>query len=106
MARAISLREVLWHITMSEAGRGARAAGEVGWDCVAVQVRLLDRAVEHAERGNGGVLSLTCPGAEKLAELRAAWRTGQRHAHEPLGNEASEAIKQLVGPMFAEQRTG
>jgi DNA-binding MarR family transcriptional regulator len=147
--------------------RGARAAGEIGRDCLAVRVRLLNRAItrtyddalrphgmttgqlnvltsiairqpvpagelarflsmeistlsrnarllqqdgliqiERAERGNGRVLSLTDAGAEKLARLRHAWRAAQRHAHELLGNEASEAIKQLVDPTFAEQRTG
>jgi len=62
--------------------------------------------IEHAERRDGRILSLTDVGAEKLAKLRPAWRTAQRHAHELLGNEASEAIEQLVDPMFAEQRTG
>jgi DNA-binding PadR family transcriptional regulator len=62
--------------------------------------------IEHAERGNGRVLSITDAGAERLARLRPAWRAGQRNAHELLGNEASEAIKQLVAPSFAGQRTG
>jgi hypothetical protein len=62
--------------------------------------------IEHADRGNGRVLSLTDADAEQLARLRPAWHAAQRHAHELLGNEASEAIKQLVGPTFAEQRTG
>jgi len=62
--------------------------------------------IEQAERGNGRVLSLTDAGAEKLAKLRPAWRDAQRHAHELLGNAASEAIKQLVDPTFAERGTG
>ena len=62
--------------------------------------------IEHSHSGNGGILSLTDAGAEKLVELRPAWRTARRHPHELLGNEASEATKQLVGPTFAEQRTG
>ena len=147
--------------------RGARAAGEIGRDCLAVRVRVLNRAItrtyddalrphgtttgqlnvltsiatrqpvpagelarllsmeistlsrnahllqqdgliqiEQAERGNGRVLSLTDAGAEKLAKLRPAWRDAQRHAHELLGNAASEAIKQLVDPTFAERGTG
>ena len=147
--------------------RGARAAGEIGRDCLAVRVRVLNRAItrtyddalrphgtttgqlnvltsiatrqpvpagelarllsmeistlsrnahllqqdgliqiEQAERGNGRVLSLTDAGAEKLAKLRPAWRDAQRHAHELLGNAASEAIKQLVDPTFTERGTG
>ena len=147
--------------------RGARAAGEIGRDCLAVRVRVLNRAItrtyddalrphgtttgqlnvltsiatrqpvpagelarllsmeistlsrnarllqqdgliqiEQAERGNGRVLALTDAGAEKLAKLRPAWRDAQRHAHELLGNAASEAIKQLVDPTFAERGTG
>ena len=147
--------------------RGARAAGEIGRDCLAVRVRVLNRAItrtyddalrphgtttgqlnvltsiatrqpvpagelarllsmeistlsrnarllqqdgliqiEQAERGNGRVLSLTDAGAEKLAKLRPAWRDAQRHAHELLGNAASEAIKQLVDPTFAKRGTG
>src|SRR6478752_4550427 len=123
--------------------RGARIASEIGRDCLAVRLRLLNRAVtriyddalrphrltiaqlnlltsianqqpaaagdvaqllsmeistlsrnarllrdegliqiEHAEHGNGRILSLTDAGAEKLAELRPAWRTAQQQAQE------------------------
>jgi hypothetical protein len=59
--------------------RGARAAGEKGRDSLAVRVQLLTRAIV---------------------------RTSQRHAHELLGNESSETIKQLADPTFAKQHTG
>jgi DNA-binding MarR family transcriptional regulator len=62
--------------------------------------------IDQAERGNGRILSVTDAGAEKLARLRPAWCVAQRHAHELLGNEASEAIRALVDPTFAEQHTG
>jgi hypothetical protein len=62
--------------------------------------------IARSHCGNGDLRSLTDAGAEKLAELRPAWRAAQRHAYELRGNEASKAIKWLVGPTFAEQRTG
>jgi DNA-binding MarR family transcriptional regulator len=61
--------------------------------------------IDHSDRGNGRVLSLTDAGAEKPVRLHPAWRAAQCHAHELLRNEASKAIKQLVDPTFAEQRT-
>jgi DNA-binding MarR family transcriptional regulator len=143
--------------------RGARVASEIGRDCLAVRVRLLNRAItriydaalrphgltiaqlnlltsianrqpapagevaqllsmeistlsrnarllqgeglieiEHAERGNGRVLTLTGAGAEKLAELRPAWRIAQQQARGLLGDDAARSIKQLVDHMFAE----
>lgn len=144
--------------------RGARVASEIGRDCLAVRLRLLNRAVtriydaalrphrltiaqlnlltsianrqpaaagevaqllsmeistlsrnarllqdegliqiEHAERGNGRMLTLTDAGAEKLAALRPAWRTGQQQAHQLLGDHVASSIKQLVDQKFAEQ---
>ena len=143
---------------------GAPAASEIGRDCLAVRVRLLNRAItriydaalrphrltiaqlnlltsianrepapagevaqilsmeistlsrnarrlrdeglieiEHAEHGNGRMLTLTSAGAEKLAGVRPAWRTAQRQAQELLGDDAANSIKQLVDHMFAEQ---
>jgi DNA-binding MarR family transcriptional regulator len=144
--------------------RGAQAADEMGRDCLAVRVRLLNRTItriydaalrphgltiaqlnllnsvatrqpvaagavarilsmeistlsrnarlleddgliqiEHAEHGNGRVLALTDAGAEKLAELRPAWRAAQQQAQALLGDDAADAIKRLVDRMFAEQ---
>jgi len=144
--------------------RGARVAGEIGRDCLAVRVRLLNRTItriydaalrphsltvaqlnvltsianrqpapagevaqllsmeistlsrnarllqdeglieiEHAEHGNGRILTLTDAGAEKLAELRPAWRTAQSQAQELLGDDAARSIKELVDHMFAER---
>ena len=150
---------------MEAAGRrGARVASEIGRDCLAVRVRLLNRAITrlydtalrphgltiaqlnlltsianrqparagelaqllsmeistlsrnaqllqahglieiaHAERGNGRVLTLAEEGAEKLAELRPAWRTAQGQALELLGDDAARSIKLLVDRMFAEE---
>jgi DNA-binding MarR family transcriptional regulator len=146
--------------------RGAHVANEIGRDCLAVRVRLLNRAVtriydaalrphgltiaqlnlltsianrqpapageiaqllsmeistlsrnarllqaeglienEHAERGNGRILTLTDAGAETLVELRPAWRTAQKQAQELLGDDAARSVKQLVHHMFAEQLT-
>jgi DNA-binding MarR family transcriptional regulator len=146
--------------------RGARVADEIGRDCLAVRVRLLNRAItriydaalrphaltiaqlnlltsianrqpapagevaqllsmeistlsrnarllqdegliqiEHAEHGNGRMLTLTDAGAEKLAELRPAWRAAQQQAQELLGDDAARSIKLLVDGMFAEQFT-
>jgi DNA-binding MarR family transcriptional regulator len=146
--------------------RGARVANEIGRDCLAVRVRLLNRAItriydaalrphgltiaqlnllisianrqpapagdvarllsmeistlsrnarllheqglieiEHAEHGNGRILTLTDAGAEKLAELLPAWRNAQREAQELLGDDAARSIKQLVDDMFAEGLT-
>ena len=144
--------------------RAARVAGEIGRDCLAARVRLLNRAVtriydaalrphgltiaqlnlltsiadrqpapagevaqllsmeistlsrnarllqgerliqiEHAEHGNGRLLTLTDAGAEKLAELRPAWRAAQQQAQELLGDDAARSIKLLVDRMCAEQ---
>ncbi|HXW57951.1 MAG TPA: MarR family transcriptional regulator [Solirubrobacteraceae bacterium] len=144
--------------------RGARIASEIGRDCLAVRVRLLNRAVtriydaalrphgltiaqlnlltsianrqpapagevalllcmeistlsrnarlledaglievERAERGNGRVLSLTRAGADKLAELRPAWRVAQGQAQALLGDDAARSITQLADRMLAEQ---
>jgi DNA-binding MarR family transcriptional regulator len=147
--------------------RGALVAREIGNDCLAVRVRLLNRAitrvydaalrahgltiaqlnllasianrqpaaagalarllsmeistlsrnarlleadglirVERAEHGNGRILTLTHAGAEKLAELRPAWRTAQHRAQQLLGDDAAESITRLVDRMFAEQLAG
>jgi DNA-binding MarR family transcriptional regulator len=144
--------------------QGARIARELGRDCLAVRVRLINRAITriydaalrphgltiaqlnllstvanlqpvpagdvaqllsmeistlsrnarllaqdgligiaHAEHGNGRILTLTDAGAEKLGELRPAWRAAQRDARALLGDEAAGAIKQVVDRMFAEQ---
>ncbi len=144
--------------------RGARVASEIGRDCLAVRVRLLNRAItriydaalrpcgltiaqlnlltsianrqpvpageiaqllsmeistlsrnarllqdeglvqiDHAEHGNGRMLTLTDAGVERLAELLPAWRTAQRQAQELLGDDAARSIKQLVDRMFTEQ---
>jgi DNA-binding MarR family transcriptional regulator len=144
--------------------RGTRVAGEIGRECLAVRVRLLNRAItriydaelrphgltiaqlnlltsianrqpapagaiaqllsmeistlsrnarllqddgligiEHAEHGNGRVLTLTDTGAERLAELRPAWRRAQRRAHELLGEDAARSLEQLVDRMFADR---
>jgi DNA-binding MarR family transcriptional regulator len=146
--------------------RGAQVASEIGRDCLAVRVRLLNRAItriydaalrphgltiaqlnllisianrqpapagevarllsmeistlsrnarllrdqglieiEHAEHGNGRMLTLTDEGAERLAELRPAWRSAQQHAQGLLGDDAARSIKQLVDQMFADQLT-
>jgi DNA-binding MarR family transcriptional regulator len=146
--------------------RGARVAAEIGRDCLAVRVRLLNRtitriydaalrahgltiaqlnvltsianqqpapagevarllsmeistlsrnarllqdegliAIEHAQHGNGRILTLTDAGAEKLVELGPAWRTAQHQARELLGDDATRSIKGLVDGMFAEQLT-
>jgi DNA-binding MarR family transcriptional regulator len=146
--------------------RGARVAAEIGRNCLAVRVRLLNRTItrvydaalrahgltiaqlnvltsiancqpapagevarllsmeistlsrnarllheqglieiEHAEHGNGRILTLTDAGAEKLAELLPAWRNAQREAQELLGDEAARSIKQLVDDMFADGLT-
>jgi DNA-binding MarR family transcriptional regulator len=146
--------------------RGARVANEIGRDCLAVRVRLLNRAItriydaalrphgltiaqlnllisianrepapagevarllsmeistlsrnarllkdqglieiEHAEHGNGRILTLTDEGSERLAELRPAWRAAQRDAQGLLGDDATRSIKQLVDQMFADELT-
>jgi DNA-binding MarR family transcriptional regulator len=146
--------------------RGARVANEIGRDCLAVRVRLLNRAItriydaalrphgltiaqlnllisianrepapagevarllsmeistlsrnarllkdqglieiEHAEHGNGRILTLTDEGSERLAELRPAWRAAQRDARGLLGDDATRSIKQLVDQMFADELT-
>jgi|HubBroStandDraft_6_1064221.scaffolds.fasta_scaffold112151_2 DNA-binding MarR family transcriptional regulator len=146
--------------------RGARVANEIGRDCLAVRVRLLNRAItriydaalrphgltiaqlnllisianrqpapagevarllsmeistlsrnarllstqglieiEHAEHGNGRILTLTDEGSEKLAELRPAWRAAQRDAQGLLGDDAARSIKRLVDQMFADELT-
>jgi len=146
--------------------RGARAAGEIGRDCLAVRVRLLSRTitriydaalrphgltiaqlnlltsvaswqparagdiarllsmeistlsrnahllheaglleVEHAEHGNGRVLSITDAGAERLEQLRPAWRAAQERARELLGEDASRSITRLGDRMFGDPPT-
>ncbi len=146
--------------------RGARVAGEIGRDCLAVRVRLLNRAItriydaalrphgltiaqlnlltsianlqpapagevaqllsmeistlsrnarllqdeglvqiEHADHGNGRILTLTDAGAEKLAELRPAWRAAQQQAQELLGDDAARSLTQRVDQMLADQLT-
>ncbi|HXW59852.1 MAG TPA: MarR family transcriptional regulator [Solirubrobacteraceae bacterium] len=59
--------------------------------------------IEHAEHGNGRVLALTDAGAEKLTELRPAWRAAQEQARTLLGGDAADSIKRLVDRIFAEQ---
>ena len=61
--------------------------------------------IDRAEHGNGRILTVTDAGAEKLAELRPAWRTAQDQAQQLLGDDAAASIKQLVDRMFAEQLT-
>ncbi|HTA34941.1 MAG TPA: hypothetical protein VK721_16075 [Solirubrobacteraceae bacterium] len=51
------------------------------------------------------MLTLTDAGAEKLAELRPAWRTAQHQARELLGDDAASSIKQRVDQMLAGQLT-
>jgi DNA-binding MarR family transcriptional regulator len=146
------------------ARRATRVAREIGHDCLAVRVRLLNRAatriydnalrphrltiaqlnlltsianwqpaaagelahllsmeistlsrnarlleadgliqIERARHGNGRILTLTDAGAQKLSKLRPAWRSAQQRAQRLLGDDAAEAIKQLVDGMFAEQ---
>ena len=58
--------------------------------------------VEHAEHGNGRVLSITDAGAERLEQLRPAWRSAQQQARELLGEDASRSITQLGDRMFGE----
>jgi DNA-binding MarR family transcriptional regulator len=59
--------------------------------------------IAHAEHGNGRILTLTDAGAEKLAELRPAWRLAQQRARELLGDGATDSITELVDRMLAEQ---
>jgi len=106
VARAHSQREALWHMPAGKATR--LLSTEIS--TLSRNARLLQQdgpiRIARSHCGNGDLRSLTDAGAEKLAKLRPAWRDAQRHAHELLGNAASEAIKQLVDPTFAERGTG
>jgi DNA-binding MarR family transcriptional regulator len=70
-------------------------------------VRLLEAAglvqIDRAVRGNGRMLELTDAGAEKLVELRPAWRAAQNQSRHLLGDYAADSIKHLVNDRFAEQ---
>jgi DNA-binding MarR family transcriptional regulator len=58
--------------------------------------------VEHAEHGNGRVLSITDAGAERLEQLRPAWRAAQEQAQELLGEDATRSIVRLGDRMFGD----
>ncbi|HEV3033331.1 MAG TPA: MarR family transcriptional regulator [Solirubrobacteraceae bacterium] len=100
------------NLLTSIATRQPVAAGQVA-ELLSMEISTLSRnarlleddgliLIERARHGNGRVLSLTGAGADKLAELRPAWRAAQRQAQELLGDEAAGSIRRLVDRMFAE----
>jgi DNA-binding MarR family transcriptional regulator len=82
LAQALSME-------ISTLSRGAHLLEADGWIEVA-----------RAEHGNGRVLSLTSAGADKLVELRPAWRAAQSEAEALLGSSAVNSITELVDGML------
>jgi DNA-binding MarR family transcriptional regulator len=59
--------------------------------------------IDRAAHGNGRILELTDAGAEKLVELRPAWRAAQNRSRHLLGDDAADSLKHLVNDVFAAQ---
>jgi DNA-binding MarR family transcriptional regulator len=101
------------NLLISIATRQPAPAGEVA-QLLSMEISTLSRnarllqdeglvRIEHAEHGNGRMLTLTDAGAEKLCALRPAWRSAQEQAQELLGDDAASSIRQRVDEMLAEQ---